>query len=202
MDGRLRAGQEITVSERTLLGQVLLPPGNGSRGVEVIALIQFNGKPRQQWILFDDDGHFTHTFRGDLKSLTVHAGIDATLRKYEKSTLPQTDDDRRVDFGIIDLRHLVQAHQLKLQSHGKAGEVRIAMWSGPPTAGVALGSRQFPTRIIGQSVDWLVPPDQKAIYFLVERPLDSGRESAWRTGEQTLFGPYSNSDLPAELVID
>ena len=47
--------QHVGVSQRDLVGQVLLPLGDGSRGVEVVITVAEAGsEPRDRWLLFDD----------------------------------------------------------------------------------------------------------------------------------------------------
>ena len=88
-----------------------------------------------------------------------------------------------------------------------AGEVRVAMWFGPPPVGpsgepVALGSAQFPPVALGSEVEWLVSPEAQSMYFLVERPDGPDRGTKWRSGHQRLFGPYDAANLPTELIMD
>jgi len=83
----------------------------------------------------------------------------------------------------------------------------VAMCFGPPPVGpsgerIALGSRQFPPVALGSEVEWLLPHEAKSIYFLVERPIGSGRGREWRSGHQRLFGPFTSATLPIELIMD
>ena len=111
--------------------------------------------------------------------------------------------------GVIDLRERLKKHGLLLRAaKGKpAGDVRVAMWFGPPPVGprgepVSLGSRQFPPVTLGSQVEWLLSHDAHSIYFLVERPSGLGRGSKWRSGHQQLFGPFTSAEIPAELIMD
>ena len=68
--------QHAAPPERTLVGQVLLPSGLGSRGVEVLVTVTGTGSdPSVVWLLFDEQGRFAHTFRGNLTSVKVTSGI-------------------------------------------------------------------------------------------------------------------------------
>ena len=65
---------------KTLVGQLLLPPGSGSRGVEVVATFTEAGsEPRDQWILFDEEGRFSDTVRGHLDGVVVSNGHRTAL---------------------------------------------------------------------------------------------------------------------------
>ena len=125
-----------TAQTETIAGQLILPDGDGSRGVEIIATISRKGEAEPQWILFDDQGHFTHSFDGSLTHLELSAGIDATIRNFENTAVPPATDNGKIDFGTIDLRDLVQRHRLRIRTRGEPGQVRVAMWGGPPPPGV------------------------------------------------------------------
>ncbi len=197
-------------SERTLVGQVLLPRGNGSRGVEVVVTVTEAGsEPRDRWLLFDEQGRFAHTFRDSLTSVTVSTGIRAELHRIDTEELPEVNQAGQIDVGVIDLRDRLTRHRLVLRAAEGAptGDVRVAMCFGPPPVGpggepVALGSRQFPPVALGSEVDWLLPHEAQSIYFLVERPVGSGRGGKWRSGHQRLFGPFTSAKLPTELIMD
>jgi hypothetical protein len=196
--------------ERDLVGQLVLPSGVGSRGVElVITASEAGGEPRPSWVQFDEQGRFAHSFRGTLNSLSVSTGVWAELERLDAEELSQVDDAGHVDVGVIDLRDRLTAHRVvtRAAEGAPAGEVRIAMCFGLPPVGPAggrmeLGSRQFPPVPLGAEVEWLLPRAAPSVYFLVERPLDPGREGTWRTGSQQLFGPFTSATLPAELSVD
>jgi hypothetical protein len=197
-------------SERTLVGQVLLPSGVGSRGVELlITVTATDGEPRKVWLLFDEQGRFAHTLDGSLTSVKVTAGIRAEVYRLDTEELPQVDQAGQIDLGVIDLRDQLARHRMTLRTaDGKPpGLVRVAMWFGPPHVGprgepVSLGSRQFPPVAPGSEVEWLLSHEAHSIYFLVERPSGPGRGRAWRSGHQQLFGPFTSAEIPAELIMD
>ncbi len=58
-------GHTAAPLESTLVGQLLLSDGTGSRGVEVRITVT-EGESRIVWVLFDGQGRFAHTFRGSL----------------------------------------------------------------------------------------------------------------------------------------
>lgn len=191
----------------TLTGQVVLPPGEGSRGIEVIVTLQEAGsEPHKTWLLFDEEGRFSHTFRDRLVSVTVTTGLRAELHRIEAGEMPRVNQSGQIDVGAIDLRDQLVRHRLALRSGegGASGDVRMAMCFGLPPMGpqggrVALGSRQFPPVAIGGEVEWLLPQEADSVYFLVERP---GRGGEWRGGQQRLFGPFTLRGLPTELTVD
>jgi hypothetical protein len=197
-------------SEFTLVGQVLLPPGIGSRGVEVVvAVAETVGEPRDTWILFDQDGRFSETFRRRIAHLTVSTGLRAELHRIEADNLPEINQMGLVDIGVVDLRDRLIRHRLMLSAAEGAsqGEVRVAMCFGLPPVGpsgepIALGSRQFPPVRLGSEMEWLLPLEAQALYFLVERPVGSTSGGSWRGGYQRLFGPFTSSSLPNELIMD
>ena len=197
--------QQAVPSERSVAGQVLLPPGDGSRGVEIISTVALEGKQGERvWILFDEQGYFSHSFRGDLLRLSFSAGIQGELLVFEGPKLPELNESGRVEMGVIDLRHLLAIHRLRLLAAEGAplGPVRVGMWFGKPPKDVSLGSRQFPEIAIGSEQEWLVPNNAEGVYFLVERPADARRGRNWWSGKQKLFGPFSFRNLPKELIID
>lgn len=192
--------------ERTLVGRVLLPEGVGSRGVEVIAT-QAAGEERQRWAFFDERGHFSLALEGDLDSVRVTAGPE--VHRIGAEELREADSAGRIDVGAIDLRDRLSEHRLVVRAADGSppGEVRVAMWFGPPPVGpqgesVSLGSRQFPPVWLGSELAWLLPNEAHSIYFLVERPFAAGFTTEWVSGHQRLFGPFASADLPAELVMD
>lgn len=205
-----KAGDQYgTTSERTLVGQVLLPPGEGRRGLELHVEMQSPDESAiDQWILFDAQGHFEHFFQGRLTGVAIRTG-GAELFRVEAEKLAQASQPEQLDVGVIDLRDRLLRHRLALSAiKGKPlGLVRVAMWLRPPPVGpqgepVSLGSRQFPPVELGSTMEWLVPAEAQSIYFLVERPADEKRGRHWRSGHQQLFGPYSSSELPTEIFLD
>jgi hypothetical protein len=202
-------GQEPS-PEHSLFGRLLLPAGSGSRGVEVIVETVARGnEPRRTWLLFDEQGNFTHDFEGKLTRLVVAAGIGREVYRLDADEVPEADQGRRIDVGVIDLREQLVKHRLLLRAaEGRPeGVVRIGMFLGPPPRGprgetVSLGSRQFPPVTLASELEWLLPHDAESIYFLVERPDGSGRGIHWRSGRQRLFGPFTSADFPSELAMD
>lgn len=193
--------------EHTLVGRLLLPPGSGSRGVEILARTEAGGsEPRTTWVLFDEQGFFSQTLRDTLTSVTVTAGGE--VHRVDAGDLPDADQGRRIDLGVIDLRDRLMSHHLTVRAaDGKPGEVRVGMFSGPPPVGpwgepVSLGSRQFPPIALGSDVEWLLPHRAQGVHFLVERPAGPDRGTEWRSGEQRLFGPFTSAGLPAELILE
>ncbi|NOX58712.1 MAG: hypothetical protein GXP29_07630 [Planctomycetes bacterium] len=200
--------QHTAMSERTLVGQLLLPIGSGSRGVEVLVKVTASGgEPRVAWVLFDEQGRFAHTFRGNLTSVQVTAA--AEVHRIDTEDIPEVDQAGQIDVGVIDLRNRLTEYRLMVRAaDGKPpGDVRVGMWFGLPPVGprgepVSLGSRQFPPVALGSELDWLLPHEAHSIYFLVERPSGTGRGTEWRSGHQRLFGPFISAELPAELIMD
>ena len=196
--------------EITLVGRLLLPEGAGSRGVEVIVTVAETGNdPRRVWLLFDEHGRFAETLKARPTRVTVTAGIGAEVHRVDAGDLPAAGPEGRIDLGEIDLRDRLTRHRMVVRAaDGKpAGDVRVAMWSGPPPVGpqgepVSLGSRQFPPVTLGTELEWLLAHDAHSIHFLVERPADDGRGIEWRSGRQTLFGPFRSTEIPSELVMD
>ncbi|MCA8941985.1 MAG: hypothetical protein KDB80_05435 [Planctomycetes bacterium] len=208
--GELASDRSASASERTVLGRVLLPDGIGSRGVEIVVTVATAGaEPRRTWVLFDQQGRFSHTFEGQLLDVSVSTGLRAELCRIEAAELGGSDESGRIDLGQIDVRDRLTTHRVVLRAADGAalGDVRVAMCFGPPPVGprggrVALGSRQFPPIALGSEMEWLVPRGAKSVHFLVERPAESAAGGPWRTGRQRLFGPFSADGLPRELVVD
>ncbi len=195
---------------QTLVGQLLLPPGSGSRGVEVVATFTETGsEPRDQWILFDEEGRFSDTVRGHLGRVVVSNGHRTALYAIEADDLPEVNQAGQVDLGVMDLRDRLINHRLTLRAaEGAAqGKVRVGMFFDLPPVGprgepVSLGSRQFPPVALGSEMEWLLQPEVQSLYFLVERPVGPAHEPQWRGGYQRLFGPFASPDLPTELIMD
>ena len=208
--GEPASDQHAAPPEHNLVGQLLLPSGFGSRGVEVLVTVAATGsEPRVVWLLFDEQGRFAHSFRESVTSVKVTAGIGAEVHRIDADELPRVNQAGQMDLGVIDLRERLTRHrQMVRAADGKpGGDVRVAMWFGPPHVGpkgepVALGSRQFPPVVLGSELEWLVPNEGQSIYFLVERPSGSGRGTEWRSGHQRLFGPFTSEEVPDELIMD
>ncbi len=207
--GEPQRDQRAAVLEQTVVGQLELPHGDGRRGVELRVTVAVEASDdRTTWVQFDAEGRFSHTFSGRLTSVTVTAG-NFPVQRINADVFPEASRTGLIDTGVIDLRGRLMRHRLVLRAAegSSQGDVRVAMWSGPPPVGpwgepVSLGSSQFPTRALGDEMEWLVPNDAQAIYFLAERPSGPGRGRAWRSGHQRLFGPFSSETLPTELVVD
>lgn len=197
-------------SEHTLVGQLLLPRGSGSRGVEVVVTVTEAGsEPHNKWLLFDEEGRFSGTFRGRITRMVVSTGLRTELHRIETKDLPEINQAGQVDVGVIDLRDRLIRHRLILRvaEGASRGDVRVAMFFGLPHVGprgepVSLGSRQFPPVALGSEMEWLLPLKAQSLYFLVERPVGPALEPEWRGGYQRLFGPFSSADLPTELTMD
>ena len=195
---------------RPLVGQLRLPDGDGSRGVEVIiTTADSDAGPRETWLLFDEQGRFSHTLTDRLVGVEVSTGIRKELHRIATDELPQPDETGTVDLGVIDLRKHLARHRMVVRAAdgAPAGDVRVAMCFGPPPVGpagerIALGSRQFPPLPLGSEVEWLLPHDAEAVHFLVERPDGPVVDGVWRSGRQRLFGPFTSKDLPAVLMMD
>jgi hypothetical protein len=196
--------------DRTLVGQLLLPEGSGSRGMEILVTARDSaGEERVVWVLFDERGHFSHTYQDSLALVRVRAGIERDVRLLEAEDLPEIDQAGRVDLGVIDLREHLEEHRVMLREAigSLPGVVRVGMWFGVPGTGpqgepVSLGSRQFNEIDLGSEVEWLLPSGAESIYFLVERPSGAGRGKNWWSGHQRLFGPFTSDEMPAELRMD
>lgn len=205
--GEPASDQRRAPLDRTLVGHVLLPPGSGSRGVEVLArTAPGGGEPHITWVLFDEHGLFSHTFSESLTSVTVTAGSE--VYRVAGGELPKVNQAGQIDLGVVDLRDRLMRHRLMVRATDDKppDEVRVAMFFGLPPVGpegepVSLGSRQFPPVTLDSDVEWLLPHEARDVYFLVERPAGSGRGIEWGSGQQRLFGPFTSADLPAELII-
>ena len=205
----IACGCRAAADGRTLVGQVLLPHGEGRRGLELWVTETATGRePRATWVLFDAEGRFAHRLQGSLTGVTVTAG-SAEVYRLDAANVSGVDPEGRVDVGGIDLRERLIGHHLALRpaTGSPGGDVRVALWFGPPPVGpfgepVSLGSAQFPEVALGGGMEWLLPREARSIHFLVERPADSGRGREWRSGQQQLFGPFILAELPAELIVD
>lgn len=186
-------------------GRLILPPGSGTRGIQVIGTIRFDeDETADEWLILDESGGFNHEFHGELIGLRVTSGIEAEIISFAADKLPVADRAGQIDFGNIDIRDEVVEHILRLQmDEGLAsGSIRIGMWFGAPAAGVSLGSRQFPVIEIGSTMRWLIPRDATDIYFLVEHPSNPRNSvDSWRSGVQQRFGPFNSASLPESLIL-
>lgn len=206
--GEPASAQHRVPLEPTLVGQLLLPAGTGSRGVEVLVRTAPSGsEPRTAWVLFDEQGRFSHQVKEPLTSVVVTAGSE--VRRVDAGDLPEVNPAGEIDLGVIDLRDRLMRHRLVVRAAAgsPAGEVRVGMFFGPPPVGpwgepVSLGSRQFPPVVLGSDMEWLLPHKAQEVHFLVERPDGPGRGTDWRSGQQRLFGPFTSADLPTELIVD
>lgn len=191
-----------------LSGRVLLPGDGGRRGLEVHAwFTDPSGKEGQLWLLPEDDGRFEHMFSGELTGARVFAGLG--VHAFDAIDLKRSVDTGGVDLGTIDLRDRLAVYPIHVRAGdgSRKGFVRVGLWVGLPHTGPqgelpSLGSRQFPTYELGQSIDWVLPPDTPDVYFLVERSDGSGQGTSWRADGQQLFGPFDSSSFPLELVLD
>lgn len=192
-------------SASSVQGRLILPPGLGSRGIQVIGTVRLDeGDTFDQWLILNEDGRFTHNYRGELIGLRITSGIEADITSFDDDDLPEPDRSGQIDLGNIDVRNDVVEHALRLQlgEGTNPGSIRIGMWFGEPSDGVSLGSRQFPVVELGSTVHWLLPHDADDIYFLIEHPSNPDASAdAWRGGAQQRFGPYNSEDFPAALVI-
>lgn len=187
----------------TVIGRVLLPGTGGRRGLEIHAwFIDANGTERQLWILPEDDGRFERAYSGVLCRVRVVAG------SYMQD-LQLNQNQGILDLGIIDLREQLVVCPTRVRSGDGTigGNVRVGLWIGQPHTGPrgefpSLGSKQFQTYEIDQPIDWVLPPDVRDVYFLVERPDGPDRGTSWRTGAQQLFGPFESSSFPIDLILD
>lgn len=207
--GSLESDHLSAAGDRTLVGQLILPSGPGSRGVEVLMTVApIDGEPRTVWVLFDDQGRFSHTFQETLTSVEVTTGMREIYR-IDAGELPEANQAGQIELGAIKLLDRLVRHRLVLRAADDepSGDVRIGLWFGPPPVGprgepVSLGSRQFPEIVLGSELEWLLPHDARDVFFLVERPVGASRGAEWRSGELSLFGPFTSADIPAELVLE
>lgn len=198
-------GEAPVPNPRRIGGRLLLPPGDGTRGVDVE--LRFSSDAENAWTKWvppEPSGQFGRAIEQLPDSVVVTAGTGFDLLELPAASLPEPDSAGTLDLGELDLRDRLMRHTLRLEPAPDAalGLVRVAMWSGPPPPLVALGSRQFPPVPVGTSQEWLVPPDAEAIYFLVERPRDPDPSAPWWEGAQQRFGPFTVETLPAALILD
>lgn len=197
------------VEQKSVVGQLLLPSGVGSRGVELRLTMAAKGQEAHDvWVLFDEQGQFSNPIQETLISVTVTSGGPVVIHQIATQDLPQSNPEGEIDLGVMDFRDRLIPHRLWVRAAdgSEPGVVRVAMWSGLPPTGpygepVSLGSRQFPPVELGSEMEWLVPVGADSIYFLVERPDGPGRGKLWRSGQQRLIGPFIPTDLPAELIM-
>ncbi len=207
--GESTIDQRSAAIDPTVVGQLLLPRGSGSRGVEVLVEVEpHDGVPQTVWVLFDEQGRFSRTFRATPTRIKVTAG-GREIHRIDPGDMPGVNLSGEIDLGSIDLRERLVRHRLVVRAADDSppDTVRVAMWFGPPPVGpegepVSLGSRQFPPVALGSELEWLLPHEAQEVYFLVERPAGPGRGTEWRSGQQSLFGPFSSTDLPKDLVVE
>ena len=107
---------QSSASEQNLVGRVLLPPGSGSRGVEVVLTVsKAGGEPQQRWVLFDDEGRFSASFNGTISRVIVSTGLRSEVHRIEADDLPEVNAAGQVELGVIDLRERLTRHRLKLE---------------------------------------------------------------------------------------
>lgn len=192
-------------SLRRLEGRLMLPPGDGIRGIDVELRFSLDGEDVQtEWATPEPSGEFGRAIDRLPDSVVITAGAGFELLKLPASSLPEPDLAGVLDLGELRLGERLMRYTLRLEPAPDAalGLVRVAMWSGPPPPSVALGSRQFPPVSVGTSQEWLVPSDAEEIYFLVERPRDPDPAAPWWEGAQQRFGPFTAESLPAALTLD
>ena len=196
----------LHATANVLVGQLVLPPGSGSRGVEVV-VTSGGAEGYPTWELFDDEGRFAHSFDVRPREVSVSTGLGPDLLNIAIDDATAVNASGELDLGELDLRDTLASHAMVVRaSDGAApGAARMALCFGLPPVGpsgepVALGSRQFPPFTLGDERHWLIPHDTDAIYFLVERGTGTDRE--WRSGSQQLFGPFTSSAIPGELLVD
>lgn len=197
--------QQTAVQKHSVVGQLLLPYGTGSRGVQVIAtVISEDNAIHSEWLDLDEQYRFRGSLTGMLKELEIVTGIDKTVHQIVGQELVRFIKGDEIDIGTIDLRERLLSHKIKLTTGNKANTaaLRIGMWFEKPPTGVSLGSRQFPEVSTGTEIEWLLPREFDRVYFLVERPANTRRGRNWRSGKQSLFGPFSSRELPTELKIE
>ena len=196
--------EPVRSSSQVVVGQLLLPAGNGPRGIQVvIGVVADDASVHHEWLVLDEEYRFRKSFIGRLKEFEVVAGIDKTVFEISDTQLARLSKLSKVDVGDIDLRERLQARKFRLLTEdGSNKTLRIGMWFGKPPAGVSLGSRQFPEMESGAEASWLLPREFDGVYWLAEEPIGEKRGRHWRSGKQTLFGPFVSSELPAELTIE
>lgn len=200
--------QSPSSRDGTVIGRVLLPGTGGRRGLEIHAwFTDANGEELHLWILPEENGRFERAFSGLLTRARVVAG--SYVQNLDTQGLQHNQDEGIVDLGTIDLREQLVVCPIRIRSgDSTAGaDIRVGLWIGQPHTGPqgefpSLGSKQFPTYEIDQPIEWVLPPDVRNVYFLVERPDGAGRGTNWQTGAQQLFGPFDSSSFPVELILD
>lgn len=193
--GHLKHQAKKAPASTQIEGRVVLPPGDGPRGVEV----QAHAGESVTWARLDAHGHFTV----EPPSWPVHIAVVAA------STEVAGVDIERGGKVEIDARSAVRSHRLKLVAKtGQAqGGVRIGVWTGEVPRGPmgslpSLGSAQFPDRVLPSDTEWLLPVKAPSVTFLVERPADHQRGRNWKSGAQQVFGPFALDELPEVLEIE
>jgi hypothetical protein len=130
--GEPASDRDAVAPEHTLVGQLLLPRGSGSRGAEVVATITEAGsKPRNKWILFDEKGRFSGTFRERLIRMVVSTGLRAELHSIETEDISEINQAGQVDVGVTDLRDRLIRHRLILRVAEGASRGDVAFVGEP-----------------------------------------------------------------------
>lgn len=202
------ASHSAASPDGVILGRVLLPGEGGRRGLEVHAwYTHTNGTEQQLWILPEDDGRFENAFTGVMTRAQVVAG--SRVLEFGPGDLQRSTGEGVVDLGTIDLRERLAVFPIRVRAGdgSREGFVRVGLWIGSPHTGPqgelpSLGSRQFPPHEMDQTINWVLPPDTRDVYFLVERSDEAGLSGSWRARAQQLFGPFDSSSFPVELVLD
>jgi len=204
--GCSRSAQEAPELTPMIVGQLQLPSGNGSRGMNVIIDIAKDELTNREWLKLDEEFRFQSSFTGTVKKLEISTGFSSVVHQIDAQELARLAKQNIVEIGTIDLRKRLQAHKIKLLSE-TATTLRAGMWFESPATDSSgnlpsLGSRQFPEIAAGLETNWLIPSEFDTVYFLVEEPADERRGREWRTGKQKLFGPFRLSEFPNELKME
>lgn len=196
---------EVRPIEKIVKGELLLPPGDGSRGIHLIIDVVNNESLNRHWLSLEEGFKFQKNFVGTLEKLEVATALSTIVYQLNEKELSQLASKSIVNLGTIDLRTQLKNHKITILSQNK-NTLRIGMWLNKPvtdTSGYlpSLGSRQFPEIEAGTEINYLIPSKFDTAYFLLEEPSDNKRGKEWRSGKQKLFGPFSSSKLPSVLEI-
>ena len=195
----------IPKSERFVTGQLLLPEGEGTRGVHIIIDTVKDGSTTRQWLDLDHDLRFGKSFAGTLTKLEFATALSTIAHRFNHKELAKFTKKNAVDVGTVDLRKRLQSYKIKFSSD-EASTLRVGMWLERPKTDFAgslpsLGSRQFAEIEAGKEMALRLHSEFEGAYFLVEAPADKRRGREWRSGKQKLFGPFRSSELPPELKL-
>lgn len=190
----------------TFGGRLLLPSDGGTRGLEVVLVVEdTTGDRSTVWLPVHADGSFSRALDGRVLRATVTVGLEWTLHDVAAEELAADPASGSVDVGVVDLRDDLIARRMTFRAGETSGhEVRATLCAGLPPVGpqggtVGLGSRQFPPIAVGEEITWILPPDAVDVHVLVEHPNPDG---VWFGGRQEIFGPYRAEDLPHALVLE